>query len=391
MKKIYLASCLMALSLLLSFVNLQAQSNASDCFGSPSIAPNAAIFHVKNLFNTGTNTLYFQGYPAGATVRIYDNNLAILFEQIVPASGILSWTYNANTPTPPQQICQIPPTATGCCLRNVPALSACPTNAFPASNPFTINGLCALLTKVYKGDKVVLSDQSGVIINGVVEQYRIVDNLDPLLETVCVAYPCNETVGYITSCGKNGCCTRPYKPGGIIFPVIITKFVGSLVKGNAVLYWSTSLEINSKKYVIEKSADGRNFSAIGEVAAAGGSTSTISYSFTDNNTTAGGSFYRLKIVDIDDTYEYTKVVYINNGKGGTAISKIFPNPFTSDIQIIGISSSDLTRANVRVFNAQGQEVNYAITGANSIAVSETAPRGVYILRVKEQQFKLMKL
>jgi hypothetical protein len=50
----------------------------------------------------------------------------------------------------------------------------------------------------------------------------------------------------------------------------------------------------------------------------------------------------------------------------------------------------LNSKNVRVFTTTGQEVNYRISGANAIAIDDAYPKGIYILKVKDQSFKLVK-
>lgn len=68
---------------------------------------------------------------------------------------------------------------------------------------------------------------------------------------------------------------------------------------NVVIEWSTASETNNSYFTIEKSTDGINFIAIGTVGGAGTSTSTLNYSFTDNNTLSGTSYYRLRQTDYD--------------------------------------------------------------------------------------------
>ncbi|MBC8034409.1 MAG: T9SS type A sorting domain-containing protein, partial [Chitinophagaceae bacterium] len=60
------------------------------------------------------------------------------------------------------------------------------------------------------------------------------------------------------------------------------------------------------------------------------------------------------------------------------------------VQLIGITSAELNSGTVVVFNSFGQRVNYRIAGANAIEIDPSAARGVYILKVKSQTFKLIK-
>jgi len=212
----------------------------------------------------------------------------------------------------------------------------------------------------------------------------------------CIVYPCNRIPFRVTSCindtvnNIHGCCSG-LVPAAALLPIKLTAFNVRLNSDKSIgLAWRSEFEANSDKYVVERSADGYSFSEVGKVTAAGSSSRAINYSFTDRSFGSGAAYYRLRQVDLDGKTEYSKVVYINNKNAVGIITKIFPNPFTNDIQLIGLSSSELTRMNVQVFNTMGQRIDYKITGANAIALGEDAPRGMYILKVKDQQFKLIK-
>ena len=160
-----------------------------------------------------------------------------------------------------------------------------------------------------------------------------------------------------------------------------------------MLKWATSYEFNNAKYVIEKSATGANGSylPVGEVAASTSELASKSYSYTDVTFRSGdAAYYRLKQVDIDGTSTYSKVVYVNGSKSGSVKIKVFPNPFVSEVQLVGISAADLNKNNVRLFNSTGAQVNFSISGSNAIQVDEHAPAGVYILKVKDAAYKLIK-
>lgn len=206
----------------------------------------------------------------------------------------------------------------------------------------------------------------------------------------CHVYACNQVPVRVSTCNAQGCCTA-LVPAATILPVRLTKFTGRLLGDNTVsLDWTSVAELNSNNYVIERSVDGKNFTAVGSLKAAGNSARAVNYQFTDKLPANGAYFYRLNQVDIDDKSEYSKVVYINNGKTSGTVTSVFPNPFQSDIQLVGITTGELNSKNVRVYNIAGQQVNYRISGANAIAIDNTQPKGVYILKVKGQTYKLIK-
>jgi hypothetical protein len=190
--------------------------------------------------------------------------------------------------------------------------------------------------------------------------------------------------------GKHYTCKYPIAPGGSL-PIKLTSLNGRLNnESEANVTWTSSLEENSFKYEVQRSADGKNFVTVGTVKAAGTSIETVKYSFNDPLPGSGAYYYRLNMIDQDGKSEMSKVVYVNSKKGNGIVTKVFPNPFTSEIQLIGATSSDLTPNNIKVFSVTGQLVKYSIVGANAIAIDVTAPKGLYFVKVKDQTFKLSK-
>jgi hypothetical protein len=186
-------------------------------------------------------------------------------------------------------------------------------------------------------------------------------------------------------------CIITNLPPPASLPIKLSSINGRLSTDNeATISWSSSVEENSFKYEVQRSADGKNFVTIGSVNAAGTSLQTVKYSYNDALPGSGAYYYRLKMIDQDGKSELSKTVYVNSKSGSGAVTKIFPNPFTSEIQLIGATSSDLTPNNIKVFSVTGQLVKYSIVGANAIAIDVTAPKGLYILKVKDQTFKLSK-
>lgn len=178
----------------------------------------------------------------------------------------------------------------------------------------------------------------------------------------------------------------------VTLPVKFESFTVDATAPGALLKWSTSFEFNNAKYLVEKSVDGRSYQAVGEVAGAINSVELNHYTFTDATFKAGDvAFYRLKQVDLDGTSTFSKVVYINNSKDKSQTLRIAPNPFLNeDIQLIGISSSELNKKNIRIFNLAGKQINFEFTGSNAIHLDPSLPRGMYFLNVNGNSYKLLK-
>ena len=146
-------------------------------------------------------------------------------------------------------------------------------------------------------------------------------------------------------------------------PVTLVDFKVQRVKQLNKISWVTSQEINSKSFIIEHSINGRNFSPIGEVAARGNSNGTINYSFADNDPVKGINYYRLKLVDLDNTAKYSAIRNVRNE--GTADIAIYPNP-VKDILKIDITSDKADKADLSIRDMSGQ----LIYSKNSINITE---------------------
>lgn len=94
-----------------------------------------------------------------------------------------------------------------------------------------------------------------------------------------------------------------------VLPISLISFYATKKDDFSVaLDWASVSETNSKHYEIERSTDGKNFSQVGVVDAAGESHEVLNYSFIDRSTESLGIYYyRLKMVDRDETFEYSAV------------------------------------------------------------------------------------
>ena len=173
---------------------------------------------------------------------------------------------------------------------------------------------------------------------------------------------------------------------GTALPVKLIDFTGRLQKNSVALDWKTSFELNSKGFDIERSYDGQNFEKVGYVTAAGNSNLTLNYQFIDKSIAQESNYYRLKQLDIDDKFEYSKVVLIKNPLGDKSLFKVLRNPFDDAIDI---EFGKVPGGNVRVrlFDEQGRLVmtwdkqNVAFNRVRFGLVSKYLSSGVYLLHV----------
>jgi len=115
--------------------------------------------------------------------------------------------------------------------------------------------------------------------------------------------------------------------GCFVLPVSMFNFGGSINNNQAYLNWSTAAEINNKGFYVERSKDGRDFDDVGFVNGVGNSNRITNYSYTDitlKDINVSTTYYRLKQVDVDGKFSYSKVLALSLQQKG--LWKIYPNP-----------------------------------------------------------------
>jgi hypothetical protein len=165
-------------------------------------------------------------------------------------------------------------------------------------------------------------------------------------------------------------------------PVTLLNLSGKKDSGVNLLTWTTSQELNSSYFEVQRSGDGRNFKALGKVTAAGNSSAERTYHFADANA-SGDSYYRLRMVDINGSYKYSSVVKIASS---TTISvNFYPNPVQDQLQV-SLNTDKTGTAEVMISNNNGQVVYRSTRSVNdgsnvfNIPVSRLA-KGNYVITV----------
>lgn len=171
-------------------------------------------------------------------------------------------------------------------------------------------------------------------------------------------------------------------------PVTLGAFTVAKQGDFAVLNWKTSTEINTDHFEVERSYDGVNFTSVAMKAAAGNTSSDVNYQHSDPiNYNYPIVYYRLKTVDQDTRFSYSKIVALRLSNGPIKNLTVFPNPFTTDLKL-QINSLTETTGTVRISNAIGQVVynrNIILQKGENIVVLtsglETLKPGMHLMEV----------
>lgn len=310
----------------------------------------------------------------GATLSFATNNLVI---KQGTNGGVLTALVTISTGTLNSGSCLVIGTSTPAGLQTTTASNGGTFSAYT----FTFNGDDALqveyggvVTDIFgtpgsdpgtswTGNSVNTANQSIQLKVGI-SSGSLVSWTDPStrFETVTTT-PSTDFTGF-------GACTNTP------LPVELTSF-SALTKNKTVnLTWHTATEVNNYGFEIQKSnvkTQNSNvetqWSKVGFVNGAGNSNAAKEYNFTDRSVPTGKYLYRLKQLDNDGQYEYSKEIEVDLGMPTEfALEQNYPNPFnpSTSIQYSVVSSQNVV---LKIFNVIGKEV--------AVLVNEKKEPGTY--------------
>lgn len=161
-----------------------------------------------------------------------------------------------------------------------------------------------------------------------------------------------------------------------LLPVTLVTFDALAENDNAVLTWTTSQETNNKGFEIERSADGKHFEKIGFVNPySSGSDTTQNYQYTDSAPLSGLNYYRLKQLDHDGKFAYSKLVNVNLPVNSQI--SVYPNPTMGDLFI----ETERASGRIQVTDMLGRIVfeKRMVKPRTYIDVKDLSP-GMYIIK-----------
>lgn len=159
-------------------------------------------------------------------------------------------------------------------------------------------------------------------------------------------------------------------------PVTLTSFTAAKEGQTALLKWATTMETNSDRFEIQRSQNGKQWGMIGTKQSNGESSSLKSYNFTDSEPLDGENLYRLKMVDRDGTFAYSRIESVTF-EGLTA--SFHPNPVAEKLVI---TAGDFSKVkNIQIYDASGKTV-YKSAAAPSAEINvQNLSAGLYVVQV----------
>jgi hypothetical protein len=172
----------------------------------------------------------------------------------------------------------------------------------------------------------------------------------------------------------------------ITLPIKLLSFSGTVLNSKAQLQWSVADNHTGDRFEIEKSSDGKSF-RVSAVLFTTPEVGNESYSYNESNPLENAIYYRIKIVNKDNSSSYTKVVFLKNTVANTSEEiSLVQNPIQSALAF-SFTASASSPAKVNLYNMAGVKVySFTITiqkGTNKIVepVDNRIAKGTYILEV----------
>lgn len=166
--------------------------------------------------------------------------------------------------------------------------------------------------------------------------------------------------------------------GMYALPVDLLTFNAQKKDRTVLVSWKTSREHQSHHFEVERSGTGNSFRSVGSIAATG---TAGNYSFTDQLPLKGNNFYRLKMVDADGSFTYSRIVSLNFNNTGSIVLSPNPAPGRLYVQLpSGHNYSMLDVIDVSGKQVLQKNIASAITGL--YLDIQHLPAGRYVLRLR---------
>lgn len=203
------------------------------------------------------------------------------------------------------------------------------------------------------------------------------------------ATPGDIYVIFISNFTENNSLSTLTWTGGTIdcfLPVEMSEFNAEAREATVDVTWSTSSEIGSAWFDVQRSSDNEHFTDIGRVQASGNSSSRSEYLFVDREPLPGYSYYRLNQVDLDGTAELTHAVPVYF-KSKQPMLQVYPNPVRDELYV-SLDGATEGQVHWRMLDASGRLASSgnvsAVAGMQQLQIRTAAlESGAYMLVLQQ--------
>ncbi|MBC8083540.1 MAG: right-handed parallel beta-helix repeat-containing protein [Hymenobacter sp.] len=172
-----------------------------------------------------------------------------------------------------------------------------------------------------------------------------------------------------------------------VLPVELTEFTATAGGADARLSWATASELNNERFVVERSADGRQFEPVGTVAGHGTTQQAHRYAHTDVGAARAGRllYYRLRQEDTDGRINFSPVRIVRfEGAGAGPVFTLHPNPTQAGTTLDLTAEAAGQSCRVLLRDLQGRRLHsFGLAGGQRHLLPTAAlPAGTYLVEVR---------
>ncbi|MBS1576097.1 MAG: hypothetical protein JST09_12415 [Bacteroidetes bacterium] len=168
----------------------------------------------------------------------------------------------------------------------------------------------------------------------------------------------------------------------------LVSFTGTVQNDKSVLAWTTDTENEPFDFLIEKSSDGINYSAVGYVSSYGNYEASLNtYTYTDPEPVNSLSYYRVKMSSKTSRTRYTRTIQLSPASRNLAIISAI-NPFVNQLDFYINAPEAIPVTEADLLDMFGRSIKHTksslVSGTNHLVFSNTSslPPGAYTLRIK---------
>jgi len=209
-------------------------------------------------------------------------------------------------------------------------------------------------------------------------------------EMAYISQDINNGDGYIVTASNSSGCTsilsNPQVFCDAATSIELLSFDGEMKKEGNQLTWKLASESDIKTYVVERSIDGRDFAAVGEITSLGDINTNRQYDFFDAYVETGVVFYRLRVVETNGTTTTTNTIELYRVATEMEIIRLQPVP-TFDQLLIVLQSAQEEPLTITIYDIAGkivlsQDVEI-VEGENQLNVDVSSfAAGLYTLQLQ---------
>jgi hypothetical protein len=190
---------------------------------------------------------------------------------------------------------------------------------------------------------------------------------------------------YVLTVNLDGCTSQStvvVTCAGSAFPVKLKTFNANQLENIVFVNWTIQDAINFNRFELEKSKDAKSFEKIYSISSIEFKDAST-FNFKDLEPFSGVNYYRLKMLDNDGSFSYSKIIGINFDKDGEYFG--VENPIKSfEFQLF----TNIVKPKIELFNVLGQKIRFETEkNDKGFALKTNVPHGMLLIKVQGEKLQ----